>query len=277
MNVNKMTFEKKKENKYLSILMVLILSVLSFSEVTQTVSIGMVHSTPTPSNGGNHATITITYDIWLDEFCAGNGTDGSALNPHVIEDLTIDGGGGDYGIHIWGISKYLIIRNCTVVNARNGISITKTNNVIISNNTASGGAAGFYFREAVNLTVTDNTASTCSFGFFVYEVNNSIISDNTAMNSLKNGIKLLDSNGNEVYGNKACQSSEDNILEENSSNNLHDNDCCGDCSTPTTSTTDDEDSSTISGYPTLSLGIMVALTIIIYLKKWKFRARVSLS
>ncbi|NMC03850.1 MAG: right-handed parallel beta-helix repeat-containing protein [Candidatus Lokiarchaeota archaeon] len=69
--------------------------------------------------------ITISGDAALDAFCAGNGTDGSALNPHVIQNE-------NRTLHVVGTTRYLIISNWrSLTQTRANIMLVNSSNIII--------------------------------------------------------------------------------------------------------------------------------------------------
>ena len=70
------------------------------------------------------------------------GGDGSLGDPYIIENVTIDCGGSDFGILIENSNDYFIIRNCTVYNSGDewlnaGIKMDQVDNGQLINNNCS--------------------------------------------------------------------------------------------------------------------------------------------
>lgn len=72
-----------------------------------------------PKSSSNHTPIFINGNDWSScDVVTGNGT---FNDPYVIANLTIDAGGLD-GIQIINSQAYAIIKNCTILNGKNGFS-----------------------------------------------------------------------------------------------------------------------------------------------------------
>nr|MDO8118209.1 PKD domain-containing protein [Candidatus Sigynarchaeota archaeon] len=119
-----------------------------------------------------HPAFALLSNAELDAFCAGNGTDGLTwATAHVIENLIIDAMGVGAGfsqscIELSTITRYVIIRNCTLYGATNfigsGVFLDACMNVRIENCTIRGNVIGVYvfgnngFHNILNNTIIDN-------------------------------------------------------------------------------------------------------------------------
>ncbi|MFX0103378.1 MAG: NosD domain-containing protein [Candidatus Hodarchaeota archaeon] len=121
-----------------------------------------------------HPTIFINQNSGMQSFInkSGNGT---ALDPYIIENYTIDAGGSGTGIEIRNVDLYLIIRNCTIFNSGSG-SLD----------------SGIYLYACSNITIINCTIYDNSIGIFLYSGSddNAIIDNNISNNngSSSNGI-----------------------------------------------------------------------------------------
>ncbi len=110
---------------------------------------GVVHgesSSPVLKAQIPHGVIRINNDTDLDSIAQAEGWkgDGSEGNPYVIENYKIDARGNTSAIYIGNVTKYVVIRNCTVYNVTeitsygwgSGVMIYQTSNVVIDNLTA---------------------------------------------------------------------------------------------------------------------------------------------
>ncbi len=100
---------------------------------------------------------TITESTY--DWCKGSG---SWVAPYIIENVTIDGMGGN-GIEIQNSNVYFIIRNCTFINYSSssyGIEMSYVNNGLIYKNNLSDTYAGIYLRYSDNNTLSGNEIKT---------------------------------------------------------------------------------------------------------------------
>ena len=143
-------------------------------------------------NGGNHASgVSYTAHTPISisgnsQFTSANGVvrgNGTAGNPYVIENWSIDATGYSSAISIFGTSAYFIIRNCSLSNANGDIisitGVSVSNGQIINNICAGGGIDGIYLSNCHN--------------FLIY--NNSCV-DNTNW-----GIRIRNTDGITIFGN----------------------------------------------------------------------------
>ncbi len=136
----------------------------------------------------NHDPIVISGDEALAAYCAGNDTDGSWNNPHVIKNYIIDANGGD-GITISNTRLHLRIQNCTIFNAtgtfKMGISLANSHNVTIYNNTFSNDYIGMHLNTATNCSVQNNSLNALSVAIELETSSNSNIIDG---NQIREGV-----------------------------------------------------------------------------------------
>ncbi|HEY3420632.1 MAG TPA: right-handed parallel beta-helix repeat-containing protein [Methanomassiliicoccales archaeon] len=87
---------------------------------------------------------------------------GTASDPKVIANLSIDGSGGA-GISITNVNLYVTIFNCTIYNANYGIQIVGSSNILVDNNTITGAAGthGIYL-DSSTATLERNKLTGCS-------------------------------------------------------------------------------------------------------------------
>jgi parallel beta-helix repeat protein len=149
--------------------------------------------------------------------------DGSAGNPYVIIDLTLDAGSMGYGIYIGNTTANFIIRNCSVENSNgnsdqyfrnsgiylfnvtngtlenneikvcegNGINIEYSLDILVTDNIVRyNNMSGIYTGYYSNITISDNT---CSFnnwsGVWLWSTSDSFVINNTLLNN-SDGITL---------------------------------------------------------------------------------------
>ena len=150
------------------------------------------------------------------EWCTGSGT---ALDPYVIENITMDASSTPTGsgIYIENSNLHFIIRNCTIFNVPNilgdsyegGIRLENTSNgTIISNNcsynTYDSGIS--LYSGCKNITVEDNILIKNFKGIYVRSNNENItIKDNIALNNT-NGYYIQTNIDINLYGNLAANS-----------------------------------------------------------------------
>ncbi|HME51813.1 MAG TPA: right-handed parallel beta-helix repeat-containing protein [Candidatus Lokiarchaeia archaeon] len=202
----------------------------------------------TPRISTNHAPISINNNAQLAAFPGITGS-GTAGDPYIIQDLVIDGGGSGSDILIQNTNVFLVIRNCSVINAGTGppdagILLDSCMNVKVSGNTATnnglyGIAIGFSHDNMISgNTVTNNVQG----GIYLTQISNNTISGNTALHNGMNGIivdtctnntisgNIVDSNGNGnpsntySYGNGIfLTASDNNTISGNTGSNNKDN------------------------------------------------------
>lgn len=244
-----------------AILMILAITIISMSVLTVRMhvkeDIGDKYSS-IPVATTAPITIDINGNAELDTFCSGKGTDGLSWDTaHVIENYKVDGGG--YGCVMWirNTDRFLIMRNCTVINSGDdsedvgltlentqnieitkcdvnnnqmGLVLWKSDNIILSDNTVMYNALrGIWFREESNYnTVSGNNAShNGGHGILLLNSDHNTISGNNVSYNDKYGVSVnYMSDNNEIYENVFCDNSEGDYEDEGENNNIHDNSGC---------------------------------------------------
>ncbi len=153
---------------------------------------------------------------WLDFKNAGDCTgQGTKLEPYIIEDLVIDGGGSGIGILIENTDVYYRIEDCTVFNCKYGIYLYYAHNgALINNNCSYNGIHddnGYAIRGSYsnNLNVSGNflykngDSTYYASGMRLWSCNNSIVSGNIAKNNSNWGLYISHSINNTISGNTA--------------------------------------------------------------------------
>src|SRR6056297_752099 len=112
-----------------------------------------------PRSATEHGPIYINGNAELAAFCAGNGTDGTESNPHIIEGYEIDlSTHSDPGIEISNTDLHVIIRNCSITNGAenydNGIYLWNCTNVNITKNELTNNDEGIYLSSSSNNTIS---------------------------------------------------------------------------------------------------------------------------
>jgi len=175
--------------------------------------------TPAASNFWKNFTFIHIEGNWsvIEEYdwCQGNGT---AQNPYILENITIDATSSPTGSGIIikdSKNKYFIIKNCTVSNAGNsefedaGIKLDNTNNgTLIDNNCSNNGRSGIYLENyCQNNTIIYNTLNDNVYGIQFYN------------NCTKNNITNNNIDDNILYGIFFITDCDNNTISENSANN----------------------------------------------------------
>ena len=141
-----------------------------------------------------------TYTATTYSWCNGSGT---WNDPYIIENVTINANGANFGIKIENSNnKYFIIRNCSVSNSiMDAIRIHNSNNGMLSNNIIVSNYVGFYFRDCSNLTIEENTVEqSAAYGMYCLSTFNSTIRlNNLAKNQI--GFELISCNDNAIIYN----------------------------------------------------------------------------
>ncbi len=161
---------------------------------------------------------TASQNDWLSG--SGNWTD-----PYIIENVTFDGQGSEYGIEIWNSDIYFVIRNSTMYNISpggNGAGImlyNVSNGKIINNNCSDNYNHGIFLFESNNNTLSGNIVTKNSNGITLGVSSNNTLSGNTANNN-NWGIYLHSySDNNTLSGNNASNNRENGIMFQDNCNN----------------------------------------------------------
>jgi len=155
-------------------------------------------------------------------WCTGSGTVG---DPYLLENLEIDGLGGDC-INIQNSNAYFIIRTCTLYNGYSAVYLYYVTNGAVIGNDCSDNVFGILmdfssYNEIVGNTIYGDASGSgialyyCDYntiegnfaengwqGFYIEESNNNMISGNTATKNVNHGLILnWDCNLNYISGN----------------------------------------------------------------------------
>jgi len=149
-------------------------------------------------------------------WCTGSGTEG---DPYLLENLEIDGLGGDC-ISIRNSNASFIIRTCTLYNGYNGVYLSTVENGILIANNFSDNTYGIYvyyssYNEIIGNDLYGETSGT---GISLTSSDNNMIDENFIENHYQ-GIRLEDCSGNTILGNTAYNNSNYGILVLYDSNN----------------------------------------------------------
>ena len=182
------------------------------------------YESPTYSSYTPYGAINILSDInFIDYGFPGSGT---AEDPYLIEGYNITTA-FDNGIHIYGTTKYFIVRNCYIDAVMCGIHIdnvadgiatvinnTCNNNIdygirletsgssTVVNNTCNNNWQGIKLDSSVNPTVINNTCNNGGYGIYLLNSGSSTVANNTC-NDNNYGIYLLNS-GSSMVTNNTC-------------------------------------------------------------------------
>ncbi|NMC08615.1 MAG: hypothetical protein GYA24_25625 [Candidatus Lokiarchaeota archaeon] len=113
----------------------------------------------------SHAPIQILGDAALIAYFQGNSSNGSALNPFIIDGFLVDASSAVHGIEIQDTTLHVLIRNNTIRNARNpahssqlpsGIMLKNVTGVSIQDNTIEQNYLGISVTQSSSIVVTSN-------------------------------------------------------------------------------------------------------------------------
>ena len=144
-------------------------------------------------------------------------------DPHIIENITINGGGSGSCILIENSNEFFIIRNCTVYNSGPiynedtlqfdaGIKLVNITNGKILNNSCSDTTMGIALLISNNITISNNTVNYNEYGIGFLNSNNTIISRNTVNYNEFIGIQLASSENCNISENNVNENSEGIII-----------------------------------------------------------------
>lgn len=205
-----------------------------------------------------HKPILIDGNLALSEFCAGNGTDGTETNPHIIENYHINLN-SSAGIEIRNMNARLLILNCKldngefidtigikIINCTNltimdciiknvdwSISIESSSNISIRNNECTINEVGITINNSEHVNVYGNNCSYNRIGIDLYKSINNSVMENLCIKSSHTGIWVALSTNNWIAGNNCSynlhngfvmRGSDDNWFTQN---NVSYNQYCG--------------------------------------------------
>jgi len=159
-------------------------------------------------------------------WCTGNGT---LINPYLLENITIDCGGGS-GIFIENsVNVYFIVKNCTIMSAgtNGGIRLIEVQNGTIFNNNISNNYVGMYLDQCEGINITKNIVyDNIGQGIILLLSMYNLIINNTQKGSRYYGLFLQgQSNNNTIIGNNFTENTHsvydgDGIKIKNSNGNI---------------------------------------------------------
>jgi parallel beta-helix repeat protein len=178
-----------------------------------------------------HAPIRINSNADFTPANGVSGGDGSAVNPWIIEKLSINGAGYRYGISISNITNYFVIKNCHFHHVYSeisglfywdsGIIISNSINGKIENNICDNNENGMWIYNSDSIQVQNNTIHNCtSSGVSMYGKNNKI-TNNTILNNnfeLYYGSIYFIGSHNEIVGNQLINNSYGITVSESTDN-----------------------------------------------------------
>ncbi len=212
-----------------------------------------------PDSSTAHSPIKIIGNAAVESFFAGNGSKGTSwATAYMIQNMEIDGGGTESPIHIENSDRFIIIENCTLINANSdsgyaniylknstnvkiyncslsltddGINFNNCSNNIVQNNSIYDldGNAIIISRSYENIIIQNNISHNDNYGIEgdIFSEFNLIIKNNISFN--RAGVSLFDSGSNYLINNSIFNNSQDGIhlFELNNSfisaNNLYNN------------------------------------------------------
>ncbi len=164
-----------------------------------------------PSYGlETHSPITISGN---GGFTSGNGVSnpgaaGTAENPYIIENWSIDAGGGT-GIEIKNTSKHFVLRNCLVENGNKGIILDNVTNGTVDNTTSrKNSRAGIFLKDSNNNVISNGTYSnnhSNSIGLWLEGSDNNLVTGNTCHDNSHYGIFLWNSSEYNTISKNSCE------------------------------------------------------------------------
>lgn len=157
----------------------------------------------------NHSPIHLIGNAQIDSFCLGMGTDGlSWATAHKLQNYYIDAGGATGCIILEQINRYVIIKNCCLINEAagpvGGIHIIQCSNIKIINCSIKNGAGdGIHIETSKNSYIDSNRIYNHNGrGIYFYKTNNTRINASDIYNNGDRGFALYYSNNNYIGYNK---------------------------------------------------------------------------
>ncbi len=204
----------QRQNKYIGVISFLLLCGIIYpiaQKVGKTTQNKKFSTFLTPLAAISHSPINISGDVELDNFSIKTGN-GTSEDPYVIENLEINADGSKSGIEIRDTSKYLYIRNCTIINSEleessngygwGGITLDNCSNVNIIGCTFKDNYNGIYLNNSDQNTLSENFASyNEGFGIVLFNSSKNIVFNNNASFNNERGIVLTFSNNNTISNN----------------------------------------------------------------------------
>ncbi len=135
---------------------------------------------------------------------------GTQNDPYRIENLIINGSVSTlyyFGINIHNTSVFFVIRNCSILNCRNGISLSYLINGLVENNTFSSNIHDGIRLTGVNQSsIANNIFSDNNYSVKLRMSHHNQVVNNTCQNTRATAIDLYNSSGNLVANNTYARS-----------------------------------------------------------------------
>ena len=174
-------------------------------------SLLILASAPSEVKAAPHDPIFIESDAELESMAVTEGWagSGSAVDPFIIENYTIDAENASNGIMIRNIDHHIVIRNCVVHNTSDdvsipsaGINLTMVENATIENCEVFDAFNGISLYECTDILVKGNDIhENGNIGVVVGKGSRVNVTENNITGSASYGISLEDCAGVQVYGN----------------------------------------------------------------------------
>jgi len=148
----------------------------------------------------NHPSISFNNSTDIDNFFSGNMDGLSWETPYLLQNLIISENSQGFGIEIKNSNKYLLIKNCSILNKNIGISLKNSSHIKIANCNIYYNYQGIEISDSGNLSILDNSISNCNgSGIEIKQSNNITITQNNIFRNKINGIHMrLGSNNNTI-------------------------------------------------------------------------------
>ena len=172
---------------------------------------------------------------WTDALAAGICTGaGTYLNPYLLEDLIIDGGGQGDSILIENSEDYFIIENCTTYSTGYiyqyaGIHLSHVKNAqLVNNNCSNDNLRGIYLDYSHNITISNNFINHNFNGISLSHCENNSIIENTIYSNSFYGI-YIDACKNNTISNCKIGDNDVGLFLQNSVNHTISGNLLDDC------------------------------------------------
>ncbi len=138
------------------------------------------------------------------EWCSGLGT---ALNPYIIENVTIDAQNSGNCILIENTNDHFKIQNCTLINSQaspnSAIRLdSSSNGKILDNNITNNAGRGINLYDTTNIFIEDNHMVNNGYGITLTYSDGNIVSNNYIQDSGRYGIYIYQSDDNLIIENE---------------------------------------------------------------------------
>lgn len=191
----KLTKIKKKINILLLIFIIFIIPSLFLSENGNLNSVRSdIGSFEIKNSEFSDSKVFIKSNNGLDSYCSDQIGDGTEFNPYIIENLNIDASFSGAGIEIRNTDKYLLIRNCTIINGEKSYFI-----------------GGIFLCDCTNAVIFNCTITNSGHGIDLERCSDILVIKNNLSNNIYNGLRLDYSADNTVLGNQIIDNFEGGV------------------------------------------------------------------